>query len=309
MQYLLLLSKENLKLAKEEAISIANTKDYKLIKNYLILKTEKKDFSRLAFTKKIFRILFITQTNNLSKKIKAFNFNKYYKKNFAVRSNITKKEKEISSLIYEKLKNPKVNLNNPKTQFEFFFVNKKIISCLLLHKTPSFEKRRPHLRPGFAPISLHPKLARALVNLTKIKPKQTLLDPFVGTGGILIEAGLIDCKLIGSDVSKEMLEKCKLNLKVFKLKAKLIQEDATKIKIKVDAIATDLPYGKASPIKNKNLYKNFLNNAYKILKSKQYLVIITPNIKVKSKFKTIKTINYYVHKSLTRKIIILQKVI
>ena len=44
MQYLLLLSKENLKLAKEEAISIANTKDYKLIKNYLILKTEKKDF-------------------------------------------------------------------------------------------------------------------------------------------------------------------------------------------------------------------------------------------------------------------------
>ena len=62
-------------------------------------------------------------------------------------------------------------------------------------------------------------------------------------------------------------------------------------------------------IKNKNLYTDFLNNAYKILKPKQYLVIITPNIKVKSKFKIIKTIDYYVHKSLTRKIIILQKVI
>ena len=309
MQYLLLLSKENLRLAKEEAISIANTKDYKLTQNYLILKTKKKDFSRLAFTKKIFKILFITQTNNLPKKIKTFNFNKYCKKDFAVRSNITKKEKEISSLIHERLKNPKVNLNSPKTQFEFFFINKKVISCLLLHKTLSFEKRRPHLRPGFAPISLHPKLARAVVNLTRIKPKQTLLDPFVGTGGILIEAGLINCKLIGSDISKEMLKKCRLNLKIFKLKAKLIQEDATKIKISVDAIATDPPYGKASPIKNKNLYTDFLNNAYKILKPKQYLVIITPNIKVKSKFKIIKTIDYYVHKSLTRKIIILRKVI
>lgn len=307
MQYLLLLSKENLKLAKEEALSIANTKNYKLIKNYLILKAKNKDFSRLAFTKRIYQILFITQTKNISKKIKAFNFNKYYKKDFAVRSNITKKEKEISSLIYEELKNPKVNLKNPKTQFEFFFINKRIISCLLIHKTLSFEKRRPHLRPGFAPVSLHPKLARAVVNLTRIKSKQTLLDPFVGTGGILIEAGLINCKLIGSDTSKEMLKKCKLNLKSFKLKAKLIQEDATKIKITVDAIATDLPYGKASPIKSKNLYINFLDNAYKILKPKQYLVIITPNTKIKSKFKTIKTIDCYVHKSLTRKIIILQK--
>ncbi len=308
MYHLLLLSKENLKLAKEEALSIANTKNYRLIKNYLILETKKTDFSRLAFTKKVYQILFTTKKNNLSKKIKTFNFNKYYKKDFAVRSNVTSKEKEISSLIYEKLKNPKVNLKNPKTQFEFFFINKTVISCLLLHKILSFEKRRPHLRPGFAPISLHPKLARAVVNLTRIKPKQILLDPFVGTGGILIEAGLINCKLIGSDISKEMLKKCKLNLKNFKLRARLIQEDATKIKVKADAIATDPPYGKASPIKNKSLYTDFLNNAYKILKPKHYLVIITPNIKVKSKFKTIKTIDYYVHKSLTRKIIILQKV-
>jgi len=53
-----------------------------------------------------------------------------------------------------------------------------------------FGKRKPHMRPGFHPSSLNPKLARAFVNLTGIR-KGTIVDMFCGTGGILIEAGLI----------------------------------------------------------------------------------------------------------------------
>jgi tRNA (guanine10-N2)-dimethyltransferase len=49
-------------------------------------------------------------------------------------------------------------------------------------KTSHFQKRRGHFRPFLLPITLHPKIARALVNLSSIKKQETLLDPFCGTG-------------------------------------------------------------------------------------------------------------------------------
>ena len=69
-----------------------------------------------------------------------------------------------------------------------------------------FEERKVQHRPFFSPISLHPKLARVLVNISAIKRDETLLDPFCGTGGILIEAGLIGAKVIGSDIEEKMIE-------------------------------------------------------------------------------------------------------
>ena len=50
------------------------------------------------------------------------------------------------------------------------------------------ETRKVGERPFFSPISLHPRYARALINLTGVKNGGTVLDPFCGTGGIVIEA-------------------------------------------------------------------------------------------------------------------------
>jgi len=312
MKKILFLSGEDLELAKEEAIAVAGTKKFKQDKNLLILETEN-NLERLAFTKKVFRFLFSTKPKKLQKKIKSFDWKEIYKKDFCIRikGKIDFKESEIASLIWAELENPKVNLKNPKTKIYFLLTGKKVYCGLLLHENKEkFMDRRPHLRKGFHPTSMQPKLARALVNLSRIKEKETLLDPFCGTGGILIEAGLVGCKLKGNDINKKMLQRTELNLKAFKLKAKLTQGDALKIKSEADAVVTDLPYGRGSyhNLEIDELYSEFLKKAPNMLKKGKYMVVVFPKkIKIKTKLKKIKELEFYTHHSLTRQIVILRK--
>ncbi|WP_287960233.1 DNA methyltransferase, partial [Acidiplasma sp.] len=76
-----------------------------------------------------------------------------------------------------------------------------------------FESRRAPLRPFFSPVSLHPKYARYLINTSYTRPGDTVLDPFCGTGGILIEAALMGRRIIGNDALLNMVMGTKLNLK------------------------------------------------------------------------------------------------
>lgn len=312
MKLILLLSGENLELAKEEALAIAETRKYEQNKKILILDT-KNNLQRLAFTKQIFQHLFSCKTKDLEKKIKKFDWQKIYQKNFCVRiKGKTKfKEKDLASLIWKKLEKPKVDLENPKINIYFLIIEENVHCGLLFYENKErFQERRPHLREGFHPTSIQPKLARAIVNLSKIKKGQTLLDPFCGTGGILIEAGLMGCKLKGNDINKKMLERTKINLNSFRLKVELTQKDALQLKTKVDAIVTDLPYGKGSyhNINLDELYKKFLGKSYNLLKPNKYLVAVFPQkIKIKTKLKIIKELDFYTHSSLTRHIIIARR--
>lgn len=61
---------------------------------------------------------------------------------------------------------------------------------------------------------LPPKLARLMINLSGVDPKETvLLDPFCGSGTVLAEALLLGFKeLIGSDISKKAVDDTQENL-------------------------------------------------------------------------------------------------
>ncbi|GAH56289.1 unnamed protein product, partial [marine sediment metagenome] len=74
-----------------------------------------------------------------------------------------------------------------------------------------------------------PKIARALVNLSGVKEKELFLDPFCGTGGILIEAGEIGARVIGIDVQGKMVRGAEENLGFYGLNGNLIVGDASKI--------------------------------------------------------------------------------
>lgn len=65
------------------------------------------------------------------------------------------------------------------------------------------ERTAPN-RPFFKPVSLDPKLARAMVNLACPKGKD-LLDPFCGTGGLVIESILCGLDSYGSDLAWPMV--------------------------------------------------------------------------------------------------------
>src|SRR5207245_6361436 len=60
-------------------------------------------------------------------------------------------------------------------------------------------------RPFSLPISLHPKFARALVNLARVPMAGTVLDPFCGTGGVVLEAMQLGLRGIGLDHERGMV--------------------------------------------------------------------------------------------------------
>ncbi|MBW3002708.1 methyltransferase domain-containing protein [Candidatus Woesearchaeota archaeon] len=314
MKLIFLLSKHNLELSKAEVLSIFPGKN-QLIDNLLFLDTKKVYFDRLAYTKAVYQHLFICNKKTLERAIKKFDWNKYYEHSFAVRSSGKGhiKDSKIADLVWDYLDKPLVDLVNPKTEFHFFFAKDKIYCGLLLNPLDEpFEDRKAHLRPMLHPTSLHPRLARCLVNLTgAISTQNTVVDPFCGTGGILIEAGLMDFKTIGYDIDDLMLKRADKNLKHFKVKFDLRKKDATKIKIKYNYFVTDLPYARSSKkIDLEKVYSAFLKNLKKVLK-KRAVVCFPSFINHKkfikaSKLKLVAEYSYYLHKSLSKTICVLE---
>ena len=67
MKTLFLLSKQDINLARKEILALTESKEYELIDNLLIINTDFKDYQRLAYTKRIYQLLFITFKRNLEK--------------------------------------------------------------------------------------------------------------------------------------------------------------------------------------------------------------------------------------------------
>lgn len=174
----------------------------------------------------------------------------------------------------------------------------------------SFDGRKVDKRPFFSPISLHPRFARALVNLARASEGATFLDPFCGTGGILIEAGMIGAKLVGGDIKKDMIEGCRENLLNYHLSSVLFQSDVGEIGDKVDevsSIATDPPYGRSSTTMREepdSLYVRAFESLSGVLQSGGYLAIVLPNRESvdlgKEFFHLEETFEQKVHRSLNR---------
>jgi len=152
-------------------------------------------------------------------------------------------------------------------------------------------------------------------NLARVRKNDRLLDPFCGTGGILIEAGLMGMKLSGYDIDGRMVEGCIENLRYYGLNGEIREGDAMKldqIDERVDAIVTDPPYGRSSFMTERNIekfYEKFLLSASKVLDPGKYLIMILPDssdLKT-DKFEVKENYSLYVHKSLTRKIFVLRR--
>jgi tRNA (guanine10-N2)-dimethyltransferase len=120
-----------------------------------------------------------------------------------------------------------------------------------------------------------------MVNLARAKPGSTFLDPFCGVGGILIEAAMVGCNVVGVDANSRMLRGAHRNLRHFNLEALgYVNADARNPPIeRVDGIATDPPYGRGSStmgVKMSTLIKEFLNQAPSVLKKDGNLCISMP---------------------------------
>ncbi len=95
--------------------------------------------------------------------------------------------------------------------------------------------------------SLPSRLARALVNLVCPPPGGagfTILDPFCGSGSILLEAQAVGAAALGMDRNFKMTGMSRRNLAHFGYQGTVISGDALDCTLQADAVVTDLPYGR-----------------------------------------------------------------
>ena len=336
MNILFELSKEHKTLPEAEAASCLHAENipYTIIdsnENVMIVKADAKEeeikrlASRLSMTFFIDELLFFSSPFLKEIKKHAKNNNIIGKKGsiairYKNRSNNVDSQPVVRALADAYSKDRKVALKNPDIEIRGYITESTVYVGLKIAEINrhQFEQRKVQYRPFFSPISLHPKLARALVNLSVIRKDGILLDPFCGTGGILIEAGLIGARIVGGDIENKMINGCKKTLDFYNIKNyELFCSDIGDIKRyieEVDAVVTDLPYGKSTTTKGENiqqLYERAFENISMVLKREGRAVIGLSNKDMiscgENYFSLVEKHEVRVHRSLTRYFAVYQK--
>jgi len=227
---------------------------------------------------------------------------------------------ELAAKVGEHIRNRtglRVDLDSPDVTIDLFLSDKIYLSHRSLTTDRSdLESRRPHLRKHFSPVSLHPKFARACINLARCN--NNFLDPFCGTGGFLIEGGLIGLEVYGSDIDTEMVSGARENLGQFGTKEFHLltmdvgdcgkwKEDANYPQGGFDAVVADPPYGRSSSTMGedtKSIYKRAFRSLGEVIKPGGHLMIVLPEKAdiqfVEGHFENLAVFEQYVHGSLTR---------
>ena len=197
-----------------------------------------------------------------------------------------------------------VDLEDPNTIIKVYITGHKRFYGKLVEDIPRtlFENRSNEKRPYSSPISMDPVLARVLVNLSEVSAGESVLDPFCGTGGILIEAGLCGVMPKGLDIQEEMVKGCKENLQEYGIINFDVQQgdisEVDEIFDEYNAVISDLPYGKASKQENEAIEK-FLN----LIKGFDGETVFMYNEASIGDYEA--DFKVYVHKSLTRYIYVI----
>ncbi|QFU82047.1 TIGR01177 family methyltransferase [Natronorubrum aibiense] len=142
------------------------------------------------------------------------------------------------------------------------------LGWLAAESVRDFGTRAPTDKPFFQPGSMDPLLARAVANVAGARPGATILDPMCGTGGVLVEAGLVGADVVGTDAQAKMVAGARENLQYFLESDEpsptgvargswhVGRGDGTRLPLvddAVDGVVFDAPYGRQSKIETHRL--------------------------------------------------------
>lgn len=310
--YVFFLSGEEISIALEEIKSLFGVEAKLLFDRYYFMDFDmgeekvKNISKRLAYTKAAL------VKRSSSKSLETFDkevIKNSYKINHSVLKDYNLTTREIADLVYLKLEKPEVDVNNPSHEYVFLQIEKEILLLeFLFVNKDKIDDRRAHKKERNHPTSMSPKLAKAMINLSGAN---SFIDPFCGAGGLLIEGKLMGLDVKGSDISKDMIDRARQNSKNLGLEISLEVKDALKLNEKTSAIVTDFPYGRNSTVSGEinKLYSDFFKIAQNLTSVMVVGMMSTTNYKdviEGTKWKVKKEFEIYVHKSLTRKILVLK---
>jgi len=158
-----------------------------------------------------------------------------------------------------------------------------ILGVLLLKpRGDRLRLRASRFKPFTHPASLTPEDARILVNLAAAENR--VLDPFCGTGSVLIEAAARGLEAVGVDLDREVVEGAWRNLKHFSCDAlcDVVAGDARMLPFRescFDAVTADPPYGRLAPthgLELNRVYERLITESARVLKNGGSLVFIRP---------------------------------
>ena len=188
-------------------------------------------------------------------------------------------------------------------QFDGHYYFGRTISMFNIRKISFYDLNRPFQDSS---ISLSPRIAKILVNLLGLSKNDTVLDPFCGTGTILIEALLLNHRAIGIEIDSKKVAGSRKNLRWVVEKTDYIKSnrfnvykgDATNLKLPINSvhgIATEpillpkmLKYPDEKTARERlreayDVYKYALRSMKKILKKDGRIAIVSPGIKTRNK--------------------------
>ncbi|MCT9095108.1 methyltransferase domain-containing protein [Haloarchaeobius sp. HME9146] len=196
------------------------------------------------------------------------------------------------------------------------------LGWLAVESTRDFGDRMPTDKPFFQPGSMDPLLARAVVNIAGAAPGQRLLDPMCGTGGVLVEAGLVGADVVGTDAQEKMVQGATENLSHFLDSPEhavddpgdwdVCRGDATRLPLRddaVDAVIFDAPYGRQSKIETHaldDLVAGALTEAHRV--ADRCVVVADRSWVTQARdagWTVEETFERRVHRSLTRYVVVL----
>ncbi|MCD6235898.1 MAG: RsmD family RNA methyltransferase [Thaumarchaeota archaeon] len=239
-----------------------------------------------------------------------------------VEVNMPRLERIIGAKVLEKMPWLKVSLTKPDvTVFILSSREKTFIGPLVAVKPRKFfADRIAGRRPFSLPSAMQPDFSRAMVNLAEVSFEGRILDPFAGTGGILIEAGLMEYMVYGVEFKDWIARGGLRNLERYIPGRKdVIVGDARALMFReecFDAIVTDPPYGRSTTVPDESistLLSKFFQEGTRVLKKKGRIVLAVPadidlkEIASKHGLRIVEEHTARVHGSLTRRVVVLEK--
>ena len=149
------------------------------------------------------------------------------------------------------------------------------------------DRHMPHIDPQAG--MLPPKIARSMVNLVPLSPEgKILVDPFCGSGRVLVEAAEVGYQVAGTDIVANQVQDTIENLQSMNIPGQIEVLDATHLSDKfknIDAIVTEPFLGKSKFRPDEiryivpgleKLYLGALKDWLKALKPGGFVVMVFP---------------------------------